>query len=326
MKAMLCKAWGPPESLVLEERPSPRPKDDEVVITVDAAGVNFPDTLIIEGKYQYKPEFPFSPGAEVAGVIKEVGAKVQNFKAGDAVAALGLWGAFAEEVAIAAKKCVKLPANADRKVAAAFGLTYGTSYYALKDRAMLQRGESLLVLGAAGGVGLAAVELGRLMGARVIAAASTDAKLATAREYGATDTINYETEDLREAIKGLTDGKGVDVVYDPVGGRYAEPAVRGLAWKGRYLVVGFAAGEIPKIPLNLTLLKGASIVGVFWGSFTQQEPVANTNNIATLMQWVQEGKLRPLISKTYPLEQAALALRDLIERRAQGKIVLTVRG
>ena len=326
MKAVLCKAWGPPESLVFEERPSPRPKDDEVVITVDAAGVNFPDTLIIEGKYQYKPEFPFSPGAEVAGVIKEVGAKVTTFQAGDVVAALGLWGAFAEEVAITAKKCVKLPASADRRVAAAFGLTYGTSYYALKDRAMLQRGESLLVLGAAGGVGLAAVELGRLMGARVIAAASSDTKLATAREFGATDTINYETEDLREAIKRLTDGKGVDVVYDPVGGRYTEPAVRGLAWKGRYLVVGFAAGEIPKIPLNLLLLKGASIVGVFWGSFTQQEPDTNANNIATLMQWVQQGKLRPLISKTYPLEQAALALRDLMERRAQGKIVLTVRG
>jgi NADPH:quinone reductase len=323
MKAVLCKAWGPPESLVFEEQPSPQPNDDEVVITMHAAGVNFPDTLIIEGKYQYKPPFPFSPGAELAGVVKAVGANVTNLKVGDSVAALGLWGAFAEEVVMPAKKCVKISPTVDKKLAAAFGLTYGTSYHALKDRAQIQPGETLLVLGAAGGVGLAAVELGRLMGARVIACASNDAKLATAREYGASETINYDTEDLREAIKRLTDGKGVDVVYDPVGGRYAEPAVRGLAWKGRYLVVGFAAGDIPKIPLNLLLLKGASIVGVFWGQFTQVDPVTNTNNIATLMQWVANGKLRPLVSKSYPLERAAEALRDLTGRRAQGKIILT---
>ena len=325
MKAVLCKVLGPPESLVVEACASPVAKAGEVVITVHAAGVNFPDTLIIEGKYQYKPDLPFSPGGELAGTVKEVGAGVTHLKIGDAVAALTTWGAFAEEIAIDAKRVVALPPGTDLKLAAAFGLTYGTSLHALKDRAQIQAGETLLVLGAAGGVGLAAVELAHAMGARVIAAASSDDKLATCKRYGADLTINYEREDLRESIKRLTDGRGVDVVYDPVGGKFAEPAVRGLAWKGRYLVVGFASGDIPKIPLNLMLLKGASIVGVFWGSFTQQESKQNAANIEQLMQWLRAGKLKPLVSAAYPMADAARALRDLTERRAQGKIVLTMR-
>jgi NADPH:quinone reductase len=322
MKSVLCKAWGPPDSLVVEELPSPAPKPGEIVVSVRAAGVNFPDTLIIEGKYQFKPEFPFAPGGEFAGVVKALGEGVTQFTVGQPVAALTTWGAFAEEVAIDARKVVPLPPGTDFALAAAFGLTYGTSFHALKDRANLQAGETMLVLGAAGGVGLAAVELGKLMGARVIAAASTDDKLATCKRYGADETINYETEDLRERIKALTGGKGVDVVYDPVGGKFSELAVRSLAWKGRHLVVGFANGEIPKIPLNLALLKGAAIVGVFWGAFTQSEPKLNAANIAQLMRWVGEGKLKPLVSARYPLAKAAQALKDLTARKAQGKIVL----
>ena len=322
MKAMLCKQFGPPSSLELTELPSPTPKPGQVVVAVRAAGANFPDTLMIEGKYQYKPPFPFAPGAEFSGVVSTLGEDVTQFKPGDAVMGLSTWGAFATEIAVDAARLVPLPAGTDFKLAASFGLTYGTSYHALVDRAQLRAGETLLVLGAAGGVGLAAVELGKILGARVIAAASSDDKLATCRRYGADECINYETEDLRDGVKRITGSTGVDVVYDPVGGKYAEPAVRSLAWKGRYLVVGFANGEIPKIPLNLVLLKGSALVGVFWGSFNTQEAVASRANTMQLLDWLRAGKIKPLISLTYPLARAAEALEALAARRVQGKAII----
>jgi len=322
MKAVLCKAWGPPESLVVEDVPAPKPGKGQVVVAVQAAGVNFPDVLIVQGKYQVKPEFPFSPGAEVAGTVKEVGEGVTHVKAGDYVVAFPGLGGFAEEVAVDATRVAPVPKALDPKVGAAVTLTYGTSYHALKDCAQLKPGETLLVLGAAGGVGLAAVELGKLMGARVIAAASSPAKLDAARQAGAEAGIDYEKEDLREAVKRLTDGKGVDVVYDPVGDRFAEPALRSLAWQGRYLVIGFAAGEIPKIPLNLALLMERSIVGVFWGEFTRRNPKANAANMREVMQWILEGKLKPLVSAAYPLERATEALLAMMNRQVLGKVVL----
>src|SRR5581483_2516669 len=266
------KQYGPPESLVVEELPSPRPGPGEVVVSVKAASVNFPDFLIIQNKYQFKPPLPFSPGSELAGVVKEVGEGVTGWRAGDRVIAFTTYGAFAEEVRTEAGRLLRLPEDMDFTTGAAFLLTYGTSEHALQDRGQLKSGETLLVLGAAGGVGLAAIEIGRALGARVIACASSSDKLAVCREHGADATINYATirdaqDEFRAEIKSLADGKGPDVVYDPVGGPYTEPALRSIAWRGRLLVVGFAAGEIPKIPLNLTLLKGCAIVGVFWGDF-----------------------------------------------------------
>ena len=272
MKAVLCKAYGPPDSLVIEDVASPIPGPGEAVVSVKAASVNFPDVLIIENKYQVKPPLPFSPGSELAGIVKAVGDGVTHVKPGDRVMAITGYGAFAEEVKAEARRMLPIPAGMDFATAAAFGLTYATSEHALFDRAALKAGETLLVLGAAGGVGLAAIEIGQILGARVIACASTDEKLAICRQHGADETINYATEDLRERIKALTNGNGADVVYDPVGGAYTELALRSIAWRGRLLVVGFAAGEIPKIPLNLTLLKGCSIVGVFWGDFARREP------------------------------------------------------
>jgi NADPH2:quinone reductase len=291
---------------------------------VKAAGVNFPDVLIIENKYQVKPPLPFSPGSELAGVVKTVGADVVGFKAGDSVMAITGYGAFAEEVAVDAKRLLPMPSGMDFVSAAAFGLTYATSEHALCDRGALKAGETLLVLGAAGGVGIAAIEIGKELGARVIACASTDEKLAVCREHGADEGINYATEDLRERIKALTGGKGADVVYDPVGGPYTELALRSIAWRGRLLVVGFAAGEIPKIPLNLTLLKGCSIVGVFWGEFTRREPQRFVQAMEKLGRWFGEGKLKPHISGTFPLEHAADALTLMAERKVKGKVVLTV--
>ncbi len=320
MKAVLCKAWGLPDTLVVEDLPSPRPGKGQVLVSVKASGVNFPDVLIIQNKYQLKPELPFSPGSEIAGVVKQVGEGVRGFMPGDAVIALIGWGGYAEEVLVEETRLAPMPAGLDVKVAASFGLAYATSYHALKDRAQLQPGETLLVLGAAGGVGLAAVELGKLMGARVIAAASSDEKLETCKRFGAESTINYERDDLREAIRGLS--AGVDVVYDPVGGKFAEPAMRGMAWQGRYLVVGFAAGDIPKIPLNLALLKEASIVGVYWGEFSRRNPAANAANLKDLMAWLRAGTIKPLVSATYPLERAADALNDMMNRKVQGKAVL----
>jgi NADPH2:quinone reductase len=322
MKAILCKSWGLPDSLVLEDVPALVADTGEVVIDVNACGVNFPDTLIVQGKYQFKPPMPFSPGGEVAGIVNRVGLGVTNVKPGDAVIAFIGWGGFAEEVKCRADQVMPLPSGTPMPLAAAFVLAYGTSYHALKDRAQLKAGETILVLGAAGGVGLAACEIGKALGANVIAAASSDEKLAICREHGAAHTINYANEDLRDAINRITDKRGVDVVYDPVGGSLSEPAFRSLAWRGRHLVVGFAAGDIPKLPLNLTLLKGASLVGVFWGSFVKNEPLAFQQNMRTLMGWVADGTLKPLISKTYPLERAADALNDMMARKVVGKVVL----
>ncbi|MEB2285616.1 MAG: NADPH:quinone oxidoreductase [Polyangiaceae bacterium UTPRO1] len=322
MRAVVCKEFGPPERLVVEELPTPAIGDQQVLLDVAACGVNFPDLLVIENKYQFKPPLPFTPGGEVAGVVKAVGAAVTTLKPGDRVLGAPGFGGFAEELAIDARLCVPIPEAMSFDVAAAFLFTYGTSHYALKDRARLAPGESLLVLGAAGGVGLAAVELGKAMGAKVIAAASSAAKLAVCREHGADEVIDYAREDLKERVKALTGGAGVDVVYDPVGGDFSEPALRAIAWEGRFLVIGFAAGPIPKIPLNLVLLKGAQIIGVFWGSFTVREPARHQANVRELMDWYVTGKLKPRISARYPFARVAEALNDLAERRVRGKVVL----
>jgi NADPH:quinone reductase len=323
VKAILCKAYGPPESLAIEELPSPTPGTGEVVVSVKAASVNFPDVLIIQNKYQVKPPLPFSPGSELAGVVKEVGAGVTAFAPGDKVMAITGYGAFAEEVTVDATRLLPMPAGMDFASATAFGLTYATSEHALCDRGALQAGETLLVLGAAGGVGIAAIEIGKALGARVIACASTDDKLAVCREHGADETINYTSEDLRERIKALTGGKGPDVVYDPVGGPYTELALRSIAWRGRLLVVGFAAGDIPKIPLNLTLLKGCAIIGVYCGEFTRREPQRFRDAMQKLGAWFGEGKLKPHISATFPLERTADALTLMAGRKVTGKVVLT---
>ncbi|MFN5511180.1 MAG: NADPH:quinone oxidoreductase family protein [Burkholderiales bacterium] len=322
MKAVLCKEWGPPESLVIEDIPARDPGPGEVRIRVRAASVNFPDVLIIQNKYQFKPERPFSPGSEAAGDVIAVGAGVTHVKPGDRVLASTGHGSFAEEVIATAAKVVKLPDGLGYDVASAFILTYGTSWHALNDRAALKAGETVLVLGAAGGVGISAIEIAKARGARVIAAASTAEKLEVCREHGADEFINYETEDLREGIKRTTGGKGPDVIYDPVGGKYAEPAFRSIAWRGRYLVVGFANGEIPRLPLNLMLLKGASVVGVFWGDYTKREPQANERDVAEMMALLTAGKLRPHISATYSLDQVPQALIDMANRRVTGKVLI----
>ncbi len=322
MKAVLCKKLGPPEDLVVEDIPSLVPQAGQVVVAVKAAGVNFPDTLIIQGKYQFKPEPPFSPGGEVAGVVKVVGEGVTGVKVGDHVIAASTFGGFAEEMLCDADRLVAMPAGMAFEPASAFLLTYGTSYHALKDRANLQPGETMLVLGASGGVGLAAVQLGKAMGARVIAAASSDAKLEVCRQNGADEVINYASDDLRARVKALTSGKGVDVVYDPVGGPYSEMALRDMAWNGRFLVVGFAAGDIPKVPLNLALLKGCAIVGVFWGAFTRNEPEKNRRNNEELLALYMQGKVKPHIHATYPLSRAGEALNEVLYKRVSGKIVL----
>jgi NADPH2:quinone reductase len=329
MKAVLCKAYGPPESLVIEDVPSPKADAGQIVISVKAAGVNFPDLLVIQNKYQFKPPLPFSPGGEVAGIVKEVGAGVTNVKVGDRVLASTGFGGFAEEVAAPAARCFQFPQNMDFVTASAFVMTYGTSHHALKDRAKLKQGETLLVLGAAGGVGLAAVEIGKVMGARVIAACSSQEKVDLCISRGADGGVVYPTGNLdRDAQKKLADdfkkvlgGDGADVIYDGVGGAYAEPALRSIAWEGRYLVVGFPAG-IPSLPLNLTLLKGCQIVGVFWGAFTARDPKGNQANLNELMDWVRDGKLKPYVSKTYKFNEAAQALNDMDARKVMGKIVL----
>jgi NADPH2:quinone reductase len=323
MKAVLCKRFGPPESLVIEDVPSATLGAGQVRIGVHACGVNFPDTLIIQDKYQFKPPLPFTPGGEVAGEVIEVGPGVTRLKVGDRVIAMVGWGGFAEELIVEANRTMPVPRGMDLVSAAGFTMTYGTSYHALEQRARLQPGETLLVLGAAGGVGLAAVELGRLMGARVIAAASSAEKLALCREYGADHTVNYDAEPLKDRVKELTGGQGADVIYDAVGGDYFDQAMRCINWNGRLLVVGFASGRIPQLPVNLVLLKGCSIVGVFWGAFTGREPDLNARNLSTLGEWFEDGKLKPHVCRTYPLERAADALNDIIKRQARGKIVLT---
>lgn len=322
MRAVLYKQYGSVENMVIENIPSPRAAAGELVVSVKSVGMSFPDVLTVQNKYQYKPELPFSPGYEFAGVVKQVGEGVSGFKPGDHVLGRG-YQSCREEVAVKAGQTWKIPDSMDFDVAAGFCMNYATTYHALKDRAELKAGETLLVLGASGGVGLAAVEIGKLMGAKVIACASTDDKLATCKRFGADDLINYETQDLRAELKRITGGRGVDVCYDPVGDKFAEPAVRSMAWGGRFLVVGFAGGEIPKIPLNLVLLKGCALVGVFWGDFARREPERGYANTVELIRLVAEGKLKPLISAAYPMEQTGRALTDLMTRKVQGKIVVT---
>ncbi len=325
MKAIICENWGAPSSLQLRDVPSPEPGPKQVLVRVRLAAVNFPDALIVAGKYQFRPEFPFSPGGEMSGEILAIGAEVQHLAVGNKVVGLASHGAYAQEAVVDASHIIPLPADisdADLELAGSFMLTYGTSFHALKDRAEAKAGETLLVLGAGGGVGLAAVELGKLMGLRVIAAASSQEKRDAALALGADEVIDYTSENLRERIKALTESKGVDIVYDPVGGDFAEPALRSVGWRGRYLVVGFAAGDIPKIPINLLLLKGSALVGVFWGEFVRREPKLNAANMAQLFAWLNEGKINPLISKRYPLSQAPAALDALLARQAIGKVVI----
>ena len=323
MKAVLCKQHGGPHTLVVEDVPPLQPGPGDVVVSVHAAAVNFPDTLIIENKYQFKPALPFSPGGEVAGTVKSVGEGVSGFAPGDRVIAVCGWGGFADEVVTAAKKLVHLDERVPMDAAASLVITYGTTHYALQERAALKPGETLLVLGAAGGTGLSAVELGKLMGARVIAAASSADKLELCRRYGADETIDYSREGLRERLKELTDGRGVDVVYDPVGGIYTEAALRSMAWGGRLLVIGFATGEIPRPPLNLPLLKGCAIVGVFYGGFAEHEPQRYRELLKELMQWLAQRRITPAITSRRPIEEAGAALADVAARRVLGKIVLT---
>ncbi|MGY4801472.1 NADPH:quinone oxidoreductase family protein [Teichococcus aerofrigidensis] len=322
MKAMLCHAYGPPSALRPGELPDPVPGPGEVLLRVEACGVNFPDLLLIEGRYQQKPPLPFAPGGEVSGRVAALGEGVDGFRPGDRVAALMTHGGFAEAVALPAEAVVPVPEGVAPEVAAAVCLAYGTALHALRDRGALQPGETLLVLGAAGGTGLAAVQLGRLMGARVIAAAGSAARLEACRAEGADALLDYNAPDWRDQLKALTGGRGADVVFDPVGGAYAEPALRGTAWRGRYLVVGFAAGEIPRPPLNLALLKGCAITGVFFGEFARRERAAYRALLADLFGWIAEGKLRPHVSRTLPLERAPEALEALAARQATGKLVL----
>ncbi|GGY75485.1 NADPH:quinone oxidoreductase family protein [Marinobacter zhanjiangensis] len=326
MRAILCKEYGPAEKLVIEDIECPEPTGGQVKVRVKAAGLNFPDTLIIEGKYQIKPEMPFSPGGEMAGEVIAVGDKVSRFKVGDRVIGMTGYGAFSEEMLVDENRLLPLAEGMSDEEGAAFTMVYGTSYHALKQRANIQPGESLLVLGASGGVGLAAVELGKAMGAHVIAAASTDAKLQVAKEAGADELLNYSDTDkpLKDKIKEMTGGKGVDVIYDPVGGDFTEQALRAMAWNGRHLIIGFAAGDIPKIPANLTLLKSCSVVGVFWGAFTQKEPQNHVQNMKELFQLHAEGKIKPKVSEVFAFEDYVKALDALSGRTATGKVVLKV--
>ena len=322
MRALLCKDYGMPGDLVLEDIPSPRPGKGEVLVTVKAAGVNFPDVLMIQNKYQHRPPLPFSPGYEIAGVVKALGPGVSGLAVGDAGVAMLRFGGFAEEALVPADRFWRIPSDIDFAAAAAFPLAYGTSYHALKDRGRLQPGETLMVLGAAGGVGLAGVQLGKLMGANVIACASSDDKLATCREHGADVLINYRKHNLRDALKERTGERGVDVVLDPVGGEYAEPAVRSMAWLGRYLVVGFTSGEIPRIPMNLPLLKGCSLVGVAWDTYSRRNPQGGQTNVSEMIAWIRDEKLKPVVTARYPLAEAPRALEDVMQRRVQGKVVI----
>ncbi|MEJ7597705.1 MAG: NADPH:quinone oxidoreductase family protein [Kofleriaceae bacterium] len=322
MRAVRVHELTGPSALRVDVLPEPKFGASEVLIDVKACGVNFPDILISRGLYQFKPTPPFIPGGEAAGIVKAVGADVKHLAIGDRVVATMMYGAFAEQIAVPAASMVKLPDPVSFEIGAATLLTYCTTYHALVDRAACARGETLLVLGAAGGVGIAAVELGALLGAKVIAAASTDDKLALCQRRGAQEVINYSREDLRERVKQLTGGAGVDIVYDPVGGALAEPAVRGMGWNGRYLVVGFASGTIPKLPLNLVLLKGCQIVGVFWGMFAMREPARNREHAEQILRWIAEGKLAPSIDAVLPFSATAEALMRLEQREVKGKLVL----
>jgi NADPH:quinone reductase len=322
MKAVLCSRFGGPDDLEIEDIPPPVAGPGEAVVAVRAAALNFFDTLLIAGKYQHKPPFPFSPASEFAGVVESVGPGANGFTPGDRVMGWMGSGAARERVAIKADRLARLPDGLDFDRAAGLTVTYGTTIHALRDRAQLKSGETLAVLGAAGGTGLAAIELGKVMGARVIACASSEDKLAFAQQHGADATINYGSDDLKEALRRVTDGRGADVVYDPVGGSYAEAALRSIAWGGRFLVIGFAAGDIPKLPLNLVLLKGCDVRGVFWGQFTERYPEKHRANMAEVLQWALEGKLSAHVHAVYPLEQIADALKALANREAKGKILI----
>jgi NADPH2:quinone reductase len=322
MHAWLCETLDGPDTLQWRELPTPSPGPDEVVIAIHAASLNFPDLLIVQGKYQFRPELPFAPGAEFAGVIESVGSAVSHLRPGMPVAALAGSGGFATHACVKALQVMPLPAGFPLRDAAAFAFTYGTSHHALMDRAQLQAGETVLVLGAAGGVGTAAIQVAKAAGATVIAAASTAAKCALCLRIGADHAIDYASTDLRQAIKVLTQGRGVDVVYDPVGGSWAEPAFRSIAWRGRYLVVGFAAGDIPALPWNLPLLKGASIVGVFWGDFVRREPEANARMLGSLAMQYERGQIKPVVDTVLPLSRLGEAYRRLQDRAILGKIVM----
>lgn len=322
MKAVRCNRFGPPSALVVESMASPVPEVGEVAVRVMAAGINFPDSLIIENRYQIKPPLPFTPGGEFSGVVTRLGPGVQGFSVGQAVIGFTGWGAFAQEIVVGAERLLPMPAGMPFDVAGSFLMTYGTAYHALQDRAALATGESLLVLGAAGGIGLATVALGRALGARVIAAASTDEKLQACREQGAHEVIAYEREDLRERLKAITGGGGVDVVCDPVGGDHSEPALRAMAWRGRFLVLGFAGGAIARMPLNLPLLKGCSIVGVFWGELVRRERARVEADLRELGHLYTTGRIRPHISRRLALEEVSGALADIAQRRVVGKWVV----
>jgi NADPH:quinone reductase len=326
MKAVVCRAFGPPESLTLEEVPDPQPGDGQILIDVHAAGLNFPDVLQIAGKYQFQPPFPFTPGAEVAGVVAAVGANVTSVKPGDRVMGMPGIGGMAERVVVTTDSINPMPEGMDFATASGFELAYGTSYHALKQRGQLQAGETLLVLGASGGVGLAAVEIGKAFGARVIAAAGSDAKLQIAKSHGADVLLNYSQASLKDKMKELTGGKGADVIFDPVGGDLFDQSTRSINWNGRLLIVGFASGTIPKFPVNLALLKGSSIVGVFWGDFKRREPEAYRQNCQELRTLFERGQLKPLVSQQFPLAEYAKALNLFVQRQAVGKVVLRVRS
>ena len=331
MKALLCTHYGPPEEMELREVPSPKPGKNQVLISVKACGVNFPDVLMLQDKYQFRPALPFPPGGEVAGTVKELGEGVTGVKVGDRVCVSVGNGGFAEEALADYRRVIKLPDNVGFDVGSSFIVTYGTSWHALKDRAKLKAGETLVVLGAAGGVGLSAVEIGAAMGAKVIAGASTQEKVALTKKHGAADGFVYpplpltrdQQKQMSDTIKYLTGGQGADVLYDPVGDQYAEPSLRAMNWEGRYLVIGFAAGEIPRVPLNLTLLKGCDVLGVFWGASTARDPKRAQDSLNELMSWIAQGKLKPHVSAKFPLAEGGKAIRLLMDRKAQGKVVVT---
>ena len=323
MRALRCHAFDQPETLSQDTVPDPVPAAGEIVVQVSAAGVNFPDALMVMGQYQVRPPLPFTPGGEAAGVITAVAADVVHLQVGQRVVVFTRTGAFAERVCAPASAATILPEAVTSEVAATLPLAFGTAMHALIDRAHLVKGETLLVLGASGGVGLAAVMIGKALGARVIAAASSAEKLAVCQLHGADVCINYSTESLRDRLKEITGGRGPDVICDPVGGALTEPAFRSIAWGGRHLVIGFAGGAIPSLPLNLPLLKGASVIGVFWGAFEQREPAANARHLAQLLEWVAQGIIAPVVSARYPLSNGAAALRDILERRVVGKVVIT---
>jgi NADPH2:quinone reductase len=332
MKALLCTHYGPPEEMELKDIPSPKPAKNQVLITVKACGINFPDVLMIQDKYQFKPAIPFAPGGEIAGIVKELGEGVENVKVGDRVCVSTGNSGMAEEALADARRCIKMPEKVGFDVASSFIVTYGTSYHALVDRAKLKKGETLVVLGAAGGVGLSAVEIGAALGAKVVAGASTQEKVDLAMKHGAVDGFVYpqlplsrdQQKALSDTIKAKTGGQGADVLYDPIGDQYAEPALRAMNWEGRYLVIGFAAGEIPKVPLNLTLLKGCDVLGVFWGASTARDPKKAQDSLQTMMQWIVEGKIHPHVSAKFPLAEGGKAIRMLWDRKAQGKVVVTM--